>query len=82
MHYGRLARPPLAAWAAGLLALILLAAPSAAPAGEPSTIPGSPPGSTTPAPAPNFTVTLLDGKTLSLADLKGKSILLNFWWSK
>ena len=32
-------------------------------------------------PAPDFTLTLLDGKTLSLADLKGKPVLVNFWWS-
>lgn len=33
-------------------------------------------------PAPDFTLTLLDGKTLTLADLKGKPVLLNFWWSQ
>ncbi len=32
-------------------------------------------------PAPDFTLTLLDGKTLTLADLKGKPVLVNFWWS-
>ncbi len=36
---------------------------------------------TTLPPAPDFTLTLLDGKTLSLADLKGKPVLLNFWRS-
>ncbi len=30
-------------------------------------------------PAPDFTLTLLDGKTLRLADLKGKPVLVNFW---
>jgi len=33
-------------------------------------------------PAPDFTLTLLDGKTLTLADLKGKPVLLYFWWSQ
>ena len=31
--------------------------------------------------APEFTLTLLDGKTLSLDDLKGKPVVVNFWWS-
>ncbi|GEM_PF-331053 len=30
-------------------------------------------------PAPPFTLTLLDGKTLRLADLKGSSVILLFW---
>jgi thiol-disulfide isomerase/thioredoxin len=29
--------------------------------------------------APLFTVQTLDGKTLSLSDLKGKGVILNFW---
>ncbi|MCC7291576.1 MAG: redoxin domain-containing protein [Phycisphaerales bacterium] len=29
--------------------------------------------------APDFTITTLDGKTLSLAELKGKVVLLDFW---
>ncbi|SDW06520.1 Peroxiredoxin [Marininema mesophilum] len=34
--------------------------------------------------APNFTLKTLDGKELSLKDLKGKPVLLNFWasWCK
>ena len=31
--------------------------------------------------APSFTVTLFDGKKLSLADLRGKVVFLNFWAS-
>ena len=30
-------------------------------------------------PAPAFTLKSLDGKTLSLADLKGKVVVVNFW---
>ncbi|MBU2495278.1 MAG: redoxin domain-containing protein [Candidatus Omnitrophica bacterium] len=30
-------------------------------------------------PAPAFTVTSLDGKTISLGSLKGKVVVLNFW---
>ncbi|WP_255508001.1 peroxiredoxin [Lysinibacillus sp. BW-2-10] len=29
--------------------------------------------------APNFTLPTLDGETLTLADLKGKKVILNFW---
>ncbi|MFF2752208.1 peroxiredoxin family protein [Psychrobacillus sp. NPDC058041] len=29
--------------------------------------------------APNFTLTTLDGKEVSLADYKGKKVVLNFW---
>jgi cytochrome c biogenesis protein CcmG, thiol:disulfide interchange protein DsbE len=32
-------------------------------------------------PAPLFTATTLDGSTLSLADLRGRPVLLNFWAS-
>ncbi len=32
-------------------------------------------------PAPDFTFTLLDGKELTLSDLKGKAVVLNFWAS-
>ena len=31
------------------------------------------------APAPNFTLKTLDGKSLKLSDLRGKAVLLNFW---
>jgi len=30
-------------------------------------------------PAPNFTVTTFDGRTVKLADLKGDVVILNFW---
>jgi peroxiredoxin len=31
------------------------------------------------APAPDFALKTLDGKTLKLSDLRGKAVLLNFW---
>ena len=37
------------------------------------------PGPTTGDPAPDLTVTTLDGSRFVLADLKGKTVLLNFW---
>ena len=30
-------------------------------------------------PAPDFSLTALDGKTLKLSDYRGKAVLLNFW---
>ncbi|MED3661791.1 redoxin domain-containing protein [Ureibacillus sp. FSL K6-8385] len=30
-------------------------------------------------PAPDFTLETLDGKTVTLSDLKGKKVVLNFW---
>lgn len=66
----------LALMALTLAALVLLcgapARASATPAGEAATAPK----------APDFTLTLLDGKTLTLGDLKGKPVLVNFWWSQ
>lgn len=32
-------------------------------------------------PAPEFSVTLMDGQVVSLKDLRGKPVLLNFWAS-
>ena len=32
-------------------------------------------------PAPGFTLTLLDGRQLTPADLRGKAVVLNFWHS-
>jgi len=32
-------------------------------------------------PAPAFTLTLLDGRQLSLQELRGKAVVLDFWHS-
>ena len=32
-------------------------------------------------PAPEFSVTLMDGRMVSLKDFRGKPVLLNFWAS-
>ena len=32
-------------------------------------------------PAPDFSVTLMDGRVVSLKDFRGKPVLLNFWAS-
>ena len=32
-------------------------------------------------PAPDFTLTLFDGKRVTLSSLKGRPVLLNFWSS-
>jgi hypothetical protein len=31
--------------------------------------------------APNFTLTALDGKQMSLSDLRGKPVMLNYWYA-
>jgi peroxiredoxin len=44
--------------------------------------PGAAPlGQMTGEPAPDFTLTLLDGSSLRLADLRGQVVVLNFWAS-
>lgn len=43
---------------------------------------GAAPAATALPQAPDFTLALLDGGTLHLADLKGQPVLVNFWWSK
>jgi thiol-disulfide isomerase/thioredoxin len=41
--------------------------------------PGSTPVAAKSAPAPDFTLQSLDGKNMTLSDLRGKAVLLNFW---
>jgi cytochrome oxidase Cu insertion factor (SCO1/SenC/PrrC family) len=48
-----------------MLAAVLVVAPASA---------GAAPG-----PAPAFTLDLFSGKSLSLADLKGKAVIMLFW---
>lgn len=78
MGYGRLGK-----WSPLLLGLILLLAlagiwlvqrngvPPAAPA----------PGDATGSPAPDVSLTLLNGDKITLSDLEGKVVVVNFWAS-
>ena len=43
---------------------------------KPTASPNRPPGST---PAPDFTLATTTGELVSMSDLRGKVILLNFW---
>ncbi len=56
----------------GLMALGIVGGPSAA-GGAVAPLTGK--------PAPEFTVMLMDGRVVSLKDLRGKPVLLNFWAS-
>ena len=59
-------RTPVIRLAAALLLVVVLAAAPAMVLAAPS-------------PAPAFTLELFSGKSLSLADLKGKAVILLFW---
>ena len=52
---------------------LLLTAVLRAPANSPLTAPHR--------PAPQFAMSLYGGGTLSMAQLRGKTVLVNFWWS-
>ena len=60
--------------AAGLIAAMACAAPGGIASGA-NTV------ARVGSPAPNFTLQLLDGKKITLASLKGKVVVLNFWHS-
>jgi peroxiredoxin len=77
--YGRYGR-----WSPLLLAILMILGlavigflqwrdASTAPTPRPGQLPGS--------PAPDVSLTLLDGSTLDLADLRGSVVVLNFWAS-
>ena len=69
----------------GLVALIMVGIlrPSATfPASTaPSSSSGAPVGLQVGDVAPNFTLTSLDGKQVRLSDLRGKPVMLNFWYA-
>jgi peroxiredoxin len=71
--------------AVGLLAIIAvgLLHPGTTPTGSSSTSTssGAPVGLQVGDAAPNFTLTALDGKQVSLSDYRGKPVMLNFWYS-
>ncbi len=46
-----------------------------------SSAPGAPVGLQVGDAAPNFTLTTLDGKQVSLSDFRGKPVMLNFWYA-
>jgi thiol-disulfide isomerase/thioredoxin len=53
--------------------------PSTASAGRPGGLPIVPAVTTTPEMSRDFTLTTLDGDTLTLSDLRGDWVVLNFW---
>lgn len=76
----------IAAIGAGLLVLWLAVGCGGKPEGtgtapRPSGAPTAPSSFGTPRPAPDFSVTALDGTEYRFADLKGTPIVLNFWTS-
>jgi len=62
----------------GLLSVFLFAGCSRAPAPGSDT-PGGPPNTIAADPAPLWTLKDLDGKPVSLADFRGKVVVLDFW---
>jgi thiol-disulfide isomerase/thioredoxin len=79
-------KPTKVAWAVGafwsLVSLVACSTNTTPPEGTPVPIGGD--GAVVqllkdPAPVENFTITDLDGRTISSADLRGKVVLVNFW---
>ncbi len=54
-------------------------APAAAPLSATATVGAPAPAPVVGAPAPNFSLQTLDGQTVSLADFRGRTVLVNFW---
>lgn len=76
--YGRRSRfSPLLLGVLLLLALVVLWLVGRGGGGQPDDTPAGLRGE----PAPDVTLTLLDGSPLRLADLRGKVVVLNFWAS-
>ncbi len=75
--YGRYARYTPAVIAAGIIAALVLIGVWQRQPGSDSTAAGRLVGK----PAPEATLTLFDGTTLRLADLRGSVVVLNFWAS-
>lgn len=65
----------LARWRAGALALSMLVSTPVLAAGDAAT----PATSSARRPAPATRVTTLDGRTIDLADLKGRVVIVDFW---
>lgn len=75
--YGRYARYSPAIIAAGIIAtLVLIGVWQRQPGSDSAGV-----GRLVGKPAPEVTLTLLDGTTLRLADLRGRVVVLNFWAS-
>lgn len=69
---GTLASPDAGAAASGLYATLPPGSPAPNPAGK---------GPVLGAPAPDFTLETLDGGPITLSDLRGRPVLINFWAS-
>jgi peroxiredoxin len=85
--YGRFGRWTPLALAALLVVSLLAIGIAGQRQSEPKTTGSSAPtgsGAQIGAPAPDFALPLLDGRTLGLHDLHGKTVVLNFWasWCK
>ncbi|MXZ70100.1 MAG: TlpA family protein disulfide reductase [Acidobacteria bacterium] len=91
-HALRVDRPRAAVSMLALLALVAAcagqsgdpSAPAGTASGEPPALFEAPPEVTlqfvdTPAPVPDLVMETLDGETISLADQRGKAVLVNFW---
>ncbi|MFT4041491.1 MAG: TlpA disulfide reductase family protein, partial [Thermomicrobiales bacterium] len=76
--YGKLGKwSPLALGLLLVLALLAIWVVQRNDAPPPTTAPADATGS----PAPDVSLTLLDGESISLADLRGQVVVLNFWAS-